>query len=134
VPGGSSGGSGVALATGMAFGALGTDTGGSIRIPSAVCGVVGLKPALGEVPVSGVVPLSATLDHVGPMARSVADVALIHEALTGAGTSGFKTPTPITFGIPRPYFCDVLDDDTAAALDRACSALFAVATASSTSG
>ncbi|MEO7270519.1 MAG: amidase, partial [Vicinamibacterales bacterium] len=121
--GGSSGGSAVALATGMAFGALGTDTGGSIRIPSAVCGVVGLKPALGEVPIAGVVPLSRTLDHVGPMARSVADVILIYEALTGTHLDPPRRSTPITFGIPRPYFCDVLDTDTAAALERTRQAL-----------
>jgi len=116
--GGSSGGSAVALATGMAFGALGTDTGGSIRIPAAVCGVVGLKPALGEVSIAGVVPLSGTLDHVGPMARSVADVILIYEALTGTRLDAPPPSGPITFGIPRPYFCDVLDTDTAAALTR----------------
>jgi aspartyl-tRNA(Asn)/glutamyl-tRNA(Gln) amidotransferase subunit A len=121
--GGSSGGSAVALATGMAFGALGTDTGGSIRIPSAVCGVVGLKPALGEVPVEGVVPLSGTLDHVGPMARSVADVTLLYEVLTGVRLDAPRPPTPITFGIPRPYFCDLLDADTAAALARVSDAL-----------
>jgi aspartyl-tRNA(Asn)/glutamyl-tRNA(Gln) amidotransferase subunit A len=123
--GGSSGGSAVALATGMAFGALGTDTGGSIRIPSAVCGVVGLKPALGEVPVAGVVPLSGTLDHVGPMARSVADVALLHQVLTGARLEARRQASPITFGIPRPYFCDVLDAGTAAALERVSDALAA---------
>ena len=65
----------------MAFGALGTDTGGSVRIPSAACGTVGLKPAKGELSCDGVVPLSPTLDHVGPMARSVADVALMYEVL-----------------------------------------------------
>jgi len=121
--GGSSGGSAVALATGMAFGALGTDTGGSIRIPSAVCGVVGLKAALGEIPVDGVVPLSGTLDHVGPMARSVADVALLHQALIGAGPAASRPPGPITFGIPRPYFCELLDPDTTAALTRVREAL-----------
>ena len=121
--GGSSGGSAAALATGMAFGALGTDTGGSIRIPSAVCGLVGLKPALGEVPVAGVVPLSGTLDHVGPMARSVADVTVMYQALSGRQVDAFRPATPATFGIPRPYFCELLDPGTAAALERVREAL-----------
>ena len=77
--GGSSGGAAAALATGMCFGALGTDTGGSIRIPSAACGTVGLKATVGEISCEGVVPLSTTLDHLGPMARSVADVALLFD-------------------------------------------------------
>ncbi len=79
--GGSSGGSAAAIVAGMALGAIGTDTGGSIRIPSAACGLVGLKPGFGEVPVDGVVPLSTTLDHVGPLARTVADAAAIHGVL-----------------------------------------------------
>ena len=78
--GGSSGGSAAALAAGMCFGALGTDTGGSIRIPSAACGTVGLKPTLDEISCDGVIPLSTTLDHLGPMARSVDDTDLIFEA------------------------------------------------------
>ena len=81
--GGSSGGAAAALATGMCFGALGTDTGGSIRIPSAACGTVGLKATGGELSCRGVVPLSTSLDHVGPMARSVADVAVLFDALAG---------------------------------------------------
>ena len=66
-PGGSSGGSAASVLDGMAYASIGTDTGGSIRIPSAACGLVGLKPSLGEIPVDGVVPLSATMDHVGPV-------------------------------------------------------------------
>jgi aspartyl-tRNA(Asn)/glutamyl-tRNA(Gln) amidotransferase subunit A len=120
--GGSSGGSAAALAAGMAFGALGTDTGGSVRIPSAACGTVGLKPASGELSCEGVVPLSTTLDHVGPMARSVADAALIQEALTGIAPDA-ASGIPLVFGIPRPYFCDLLDDGTAEALARAAAAL-----------
>ena len=122
--GGSSGGSAAALAAGMAFGALGTDTGGSIRIPSAACGTVGLKPAFGEISCAGVVPLSTTLDHVGPMARSVADTALMYDALTGeSAVRARRRPDRISFGVPRPYFCELMDEGVAAALDRAVDAL-----------
>jgi aspartyl-tRNA(Asn)/glutamyl-tRNA(Gln) amidotransferase subunit A len=119
--GGSSGGSAAALATGMCFAALGTDTGGSIRIPSAVCGTVGLKATAGEISCAGVVPLSTTLDHLGPMTRSVADAALMFDVLTarppfGLGPAGGS----LTFGVPREYFCDRLDADVRAALDVAC--------------
>src|SRR5881227_2249171 len=72
-PGGSSGGSAISVATGMALGSIGTDTGGSIRIPAAACGIVGLKPTVGEISTEGVVPLSRPLDHVGPLTQSVAD-------------------------------------------------------------
>ena len=84
IPGGSSGGSAVALATGGAALALGTDTGGSIRIPAAFCGVSGLKPTYDRVPATGVFPLARSLDHAGPMARTPADVRLFYEALTGS--------------------------------------------------
>ena len=83
IPGGSSGGSAVAVATGMALGALGTDTGGSIRIPAALCGVVGLKPGYGRVSLRGVMPLSWNLDHVGPITRSVRDAALLLQCMDG---------------------------------------------------
>lgn len=83
VPGGSSGGSAIAVATGMSLGSIGSDTGGSVRIPAAACGLVGLKPAWGEVSLDGVVPLSATLDCVGPLARTVEDVWLLLDGLTG---------------------------------------------------
>jgi len=82
-PGGSSGGSGAALAAGLCAGALGTDTLGSIRIPASFCGIAGFKPTQGLVSTQGVVPLAWTLDHVGPMARTVADLALMLEALAG---------------------------------------------------
>ncbi|HKE80605.1 MAG TPA: amidase [Solirubrobacteraceae bacterium] len=84
VAGGSSSGNAAALATGMVPLALGTDTGGSVRVPAAACGVVGLKPALGAVPTEGVFPLATTFDTVGPMARTVAECALAHAVLTGA--------------------------------------------------
>ncbi len=82
VPGGSSGGSAAAVATGMALGAIGTDTGGSIRIPSACCGVTGFKPTYGLVDTRGIIPLSTSLDHAGPIARSAQDCALLLDALT----------------------------------------------------
>jgi aspartyl-tRNA(Asn)/glutamyl-tRNA(Gln) amidotransferase subunit A len=103
--GGSSGGSAAALAAGLCFGALGTDTGGSIRIPSAACGTVGLKPTLGEIACDGVVPLSTSLDHLGPMTRSVRDAALLFEALKGAPLEPSGTTDRVTFGVPGPYFC-----------------------------
>src|SRR5205823_5489841 len=77
IPGGSSGGSAAALAAGHCLGALGTDTAGSIRIPAALCGVVGLKPRPGQVCTEGVIPLAPSFDVVGPMARTVEDVALL---------------------------------------------------------
>ncbi len=83
IPGGSSGGSGAALAAELCLGSLGSDTGGSIRIPASLCGVVGLKPTYGLVSVRGVVPLSWNLDHAGPMARRVRDVALLLQAIAG---------------------------------------------------
>jgi len=83
IPGGSSGGSGVAVAAGLAFAATGSDTGGSIRIPASLCGCVGLKPTYGLLSRRGVVPLAWSLDHVGPLARSVADAALVAETMAG---------------------------------------------------
>ncbi len=83
IAGGSSGGSAVAVATGMALGALGSDTGGSIRIPASLCGVVGLKPTYGRVSVRGVFPLSWNLDHVGPLTTTVRDAAIMLQVLAG---------------------------------------------------
>lgn len=83
ISGGSSGGNAAALAAGLCMGALGSDTGGSIRIPSALCGVVGLKPTYGRVSLRGVIPLSWNLDHVGPMARCVRDAAILLQAVAG---------------------------------------------------
>ena len=88
--GGSSGGAAAAVLTGMGLGAIGTDTGGSVRIPSACCGLVGLKPSAGDVPSEGVIPLSWSLDCVGPIARTVADARLLFHVLAGRPTS---TPT-----------------------------------------
>jgi aspartyl-tRNA(Asn)/glutamyl-tRNA(Gln) amidotransferase subunit A len=82
-PGGSSGGSAIAVASGMSLGAIGTDTGGSIRIPAAACGLVGIKPAFNELSCDGVVPLSLSLDHVGPLARTVTDAWLLYDVMAG---------------------------------------------------
>jgi aspartyl-tRNA(Asn)/glutamyl-tRNA(Gln) amidotransferase subunit A len=83
IPGGSSGGSAAAVAADMCLGAIGSDTGGSIRIPASCCGITGLKPTYGRVSCYGVVPLSWSLDHVGPMARSAEDCAIIFDAIAG---------------------------------------------------
>jgi aspartyl-tRNA(Asn)/glutamyl-tRNA(Gln) amidotransferase subunit A len=91
IAGGSSGGSAVAVATGMGFASIGSDTGGSIRIPASLCGVVGLKPTFGRVSTRGVTPLSRSLDHVGPLAKSVEDAALLLEAIS-APDHPFRSP------------------------------------------
>jgi aspartyl-tRNA(Asn)/glutamyl-tRNA(Gln) amidotransferase subunit A len=121
-PGGSSGGSAAALAAGIGLATIGTDTGGSIRIPAAACGVVGLKPSLGEVSVAGVVPLSRTLDHIGPLTHSVGDASLVYHAMLG--DSGMVPPAPmplsgLRLAVPRPYFCDLLDDEVRASFEAA---------------
>jgi aspartyl-tRNA(Asn)/glutamyl-tRNA(Gln) amidotransferase subunit A len=125
-PGGSSGGSAIAVATGMSLGSIGTDTGGSVRIPSAACGLVGLKAALGEVPCDGVVLLSPTCDHVGPLARSVEDAAILYAGLTGTPAPDLGAPSSLAgrrFGVPRRYFHDLLEPAVATAFDEACARL-----------
>jgi aspartyl-tRNA(Asn)/glutamyl-tRNA(Gln) amidotransferase subunit A len=124
-PGGSSGGSAASVLADMAYASIGTDTGGSIRIPSAVCGLVGLKPSLHEVPTDGVVPLSGTMDHVGPICRSVEDAAILYAALQGEPTSPFdrRDARGIRLGVLRGYFTAVLDPQVARAFDQACSQL-----------
>jgi len=111
--GGSSGGSAAAVATGMGLASIGTDTGGSIRIPAAACGVVGLKPSLGEVPIDGVVPLSITFDHVGPLTRNVADAATIWAVIANRPIPRIDAPPPnaITLGALGGYFTALLDAD-----------------------
>lgn len=102
IAGGSSGGSAVAVAAGLSFGALGTDTAGSIRLPSALCGTVGLKPTYGRVSRHGCLPFSWSLDHIGPMARSVADAALLLEAIAGhdpKDPSSSQAPVRIDSGV-----------------------------------
>ena len=96
-PGGSSGGSGAALAAGFCMGSLGSDTGGSIRIPASLCGVVGLKPTYGRISLRGVVPLSWNLDHPGPMARRTRDAALLFQVIAGYDP---EDPTSADMGVP----------------------------------
>lgn len=124
VPGGSSGGSAAALAAGTAIAALGSDTGGSIRQPASHCGVVGLKPSYGRVSRYGVVAYASSFDQVGPMARTVEDVALVFDSMCGldpADSTSLDAPAPNTMatlesgvagmklGIPREYFAEGID-------------------------
>lgn len=126
IPGGSSGGSAAALAAGMVLGAMGSDTGGSIRIPAACCGVVGFKPTYGQVPTDGVIPLSWSLDHVGPLGHSVRDVALLYRLLIQAPNpwAPLHADRPIRVaGIPRRYLDGRLSEAVAMAF-RAAEAVF----------
>jgi aspartyl-tRNA(Asn)/glutamyl-tRNA(Gln) amidotransferase subunit A len=115
--GGSSSGAAVALVEGMCFAALGTDTGGSIRIPAAACGVVGLKPAYGELSCEGIVPLSATCDHVGPLTRTVGDARRVYDALSDAARPPAR-PARVALGVPGGYLLERLDEEVRAALGR----------------
>jgi aspartyl-tRNA(Asn)/glutamyl-tRNA(Gln) amidotransferase subunit A len=121
--GGSSGGAAVALVERMCYGSVGTDTGGSIRIPAAACGVVGLKPTSGEISAEGVVPLSVSLDHVGPLALDVIDAALLYHAMLDGDARHDRVPVtaegPLWLGVPEPYFLDKLDDETSRLFDEA---------------
>ena len=129
IPGGSSGGSAAAVAAGMGFASLGTDTGGSVRIPSALCGIVGLKPNFGRVSCAGVVPLAPSFDHVGPLARSVADAAILLDAIASypAPRNSFcralagKAPRKpgLRLGWPRDYFFDRIHPEVGHALRAA---------------
>ena len=122
--GGSSGGSAVAVLEGMSFGAVGTDTGGSIRIPAAACGIVGLKPGFGEISCDGVVPLCTTLDHAGPMARTVGDAAMLFQAMAGTAVHEIAPAGGrLAFGVPRNYFFDRLDPAARTAFDAGVAAL-----------
>ncbi len=131
VSGGSSSGPGVAVASGMCFGALGSDTGASIRVPAAACGVAGLKPTYGLVSRANCMPLSHSLDVVGPLARTVADVALLTSVIAGADEADPASlsappglvpaapgalPPGLRIGVPASYFTDDLDPEMAALL------------------
>jgi aspartyl-tRNA(Asn)/glutamyl-tRNA(Gln) amidotransferase subunit A len=134
ITGGSSSGSGAAVAASLCLGALGTDTGGSIRIPSALCGIVGLKPTYGRVSRYGLTPLSWSLDHAGPMAKTVEDAALLLQAMAGddakdPGSAQHPVPAYIAafssdirglrLGIPREYFFEMLDPEVEGAVHQA---------------
>ncbi|MGV3624092.1 MAG: Asp-tRNA(Asn)/Glu-tRNA(Gln) amidotransferase subunit GatA [Archangium sp.] len=129
VPGGSSGGSAAAVAAGQVFGALGSDTGGSIRQPAALCNVVGLKPTWGRVSRSGVIAYASSLDQVGPFGRTVEDCALLLQAISGrdvddATSSDQSVPSfdveggvkGLRVGLPREYFVDGMDPEVASAI------------------
>ena len=134
IAGGSSGGSAAAVAAGLCYAAIGTDTAGSIREPAALCGCVGIKPTYGRVSARGVIPLSWSLDHVGPLTAKVGDAAIVLQAIAGydaldvcsadvavadyvsALRDGAKK---LRVGIPRKYFYDELDDEVRAAVERA---------------
>ncbi len=127
VPGGSSSGAAVSIADGMAFAALGTDTGGSCRMPAALCGVVGYKPTARRVPMAGVLPLSTTLDSVGPLANSVACCAIVDAILSGAAPAApaVRSLSGVRLAVPDIIVTEGLDAGTAASFDHALSALTA---------
>jgi aspartyl-tRNA(Asn)/glutamyl-tRNA(Gln) amidotransferase subunit A len=134
ITGGSSSGSGAAVAASLCLGALGTDTGGSIRIPAALCGIAGIKPTYGRVSRYGITPLCWSLDHAGPMAKTVEDVALLLHAMAGYDArdpGSAQRPVPsyaaalsrdvrgLRVGIPREYFYDTLDPEVDSAIRQA---------------
>jgi Asp-tRNA(Asn)/Glu-tRNA(Gln) amidotransferase A subunit family amidase len=118
VAGGSSGGSAAALAAGIVPAAIGSDAGGSIRIPAACCGVVGLKPTQGRVPMDGFAGEGGTIDHVGPLARSVEDVALLLGVMTGEEIVP-EDAAPLRVGVARAFFFEDVAPDVGAAADAA---------------
>jgi aspartyl-tRNA(Asn)/glutamyl-tRNA(Gln) amidotransferase subunit A len=134
IPGGSSGGSGAAVAAGECMVGMGSDTGGSIRIPASVCGTVGLKPTYGRVSRRGVASLSWSLDHVGPLTRTVRDAAFVMNAIAGYDRSDpacVDVPVPdytdgldagvagLTVGVPTNYFTERVDPEVSAAVTAA---------------
>jgi aspartyl-tRNA(Asn)/glutamyl-tRNA(Gln) amidotransferase subunit A len=133
-PGGSSGGSAAAVAAGLCYGAIGTDTGGSIRQPAAYCGIVGIKPTYGRVSAHGVIPLSWSLDHLGPMTRTVKDAALMLQVIAGydaQDSASSNVPVPdysatitgatssLRLGILRDYFYEGVHPEIQAAIEAA---------------
>lgn len=134
IAGGSSGGSAAAVAAGLCYAAIGTDTAGSIREPASLCGCVGLKPTYGRVSACGVTPLSTSLDHIGPLTRSVDDAAIVLQAIAGyyaaditssdVPTSDYVSalrtiPQGLRVGIPRSHFFDELDPEVSAGFENA---------------
>jgi aspartyl-tRNA(Asn)/glutamyl-tRNA(Gln) amidotransferase subunit A len=141
IAGGSSGGSAAAVAAGLCYAAMGTDTAGSIREPAALCGIVGLKPTYGRVSAQGVIPLSWSLDHVGPLTRTVADSALMLQAVAGHDSAdphsanvpvqdyveALNAPTRhFRVGVPRAFFYDDLHPEIASAINQALAVLSAM--------
>ncbi len=141
IAGGSSGGSAAAVAAGLCYGAIGTDTAGSVREPAALCGIVGLKPTYGRVSTRGVIPLSPSLDHVGPITRTVLDAALMLQAISGFDTKDPRSADmPVAdyvaafrggsqrmrIGVPRKFFYDELDAEIASAVEEALGVLRAL--------
>jgi aspartyl-tRNA(Asn)/glutamyl-tRNA(Gln) amidotransferase subunit A len=121
-PGGSSGGSAASVLAGMALASMGTDTGGSIRIPAAICGLVGLKPGYDELSADGIVPLSRTLDHAGPITATVTDAWHMLHALRERAPVKPLVVAPartLRLGVPRAYFFDLLNDEVARAFENA---------------
>jgi aspartyl-tRNA(Asn)/glutamyl-tRNA(Gln) amidotransferase subunit A len=134
IAGGSSGGSAASVAAGLGYGAIGTDTAGSVREPAALCGIVGLKPTYGRVSVRGVIPLSLSLDHVGPITRTVSDAAVMLQAIAGyygGDANSANIPVadymaslrepwkPAKIGVPRKFFYEDLDPEIAFAVEQA---------------
>jgi aspartyl-tRNA(Asn)/glutamyl-tRNA(Gln) amidotransferase subunit A len=134
IAGGSSGGSAAAVAAGLAYAAIGTDTAGSIREPAALCGCVGLKPTYGRVSGRGVIPLSPSLDHVGPLTATVEDAAIVLQAIAGYDAADITTvDVPVAdyvsasresvkslrVGVPRAYFFEDLDLEVASGMEHA---------------
>jgi aspartyl-tRNA(Asn)/glutamyl-tRNA(Gln) amidotransferase subunit A len=134
IAGGSSGGSAASVAAGLGYGAIGTDTAGSVREPAALCGVVGLKPTYGRISVRGVLPLSLSLDHIGPIARTVSDAAAMLQVIAGHDPSdpnSAEMPVPdyvaglrdgvkqLRIGLPRKFFYEDLDPEIDSAVEQA---------------
>lgn len=124
IAGGSSGGSAAAVASGMCFAAIGTDTAGSIRLPASLCGVVGFKPTYGLASTRGIIPLSPSLDHAGPITRTVEDAAIVLDAIAGTrprsyGESALQPGSRFRIGIPRRHFFEDVHPEILAAVERA---------------
>jgi aspartyl-tRNA(Asn)/glutamyl-tRNA(Gln) amidotransferase subunit A len=134
IAGGSSGGSAASVAAGLGYGAIGTDTAGSVREPAALCGIVGLKPTYGRVSVRGVIPLSLSLDHIGPIARTVSDAAVMLQVIAGHDANDAHSadvPVPdyvarlrdgvkqLRIGLPRKFFYEDLDPEIASTVELA---------------
>jgi aspartyl-tRNA(Asn)/glutamyl-tRNA(Gln) amidotransferase subunit A len=134
IAGGSSGGSAASVAAGLGYGAIGTDTAGSVREPAALCGIVGLKPTYGRVSVRGVIPLSLSLDHIGPIARTVSDAAAMLQLIASHDSKDAHSadvPVPdyvaglrdgvkqLRIGLPRKFFYEDLDPEIASSVEQA---------------